>query len=214
MRNNYYIYNKGNITYSGVGHDVDHITLDEKKLFINTFVAAYNAGIRNPSVRIVEDGSVNAPDLESVSIPFNGVDEATAGTYRVYYQVKDNNITQGTRNLSIKYYIGNAAGSETVTYRTESGTVTIQADLLPNNVTEGDGGLITYSADTGLPVRYDEVRSGFSYYVDVPLTKLLDRETFDFYVEVDLTMADDPGRVAAFDVDKLTIAKLKMFSLD
>ena len=214
VRNNYYIYNKGNITYSGVGHDVDHITLDEKKLFINTFVAAYNAGIRNPSVRIVEDGSVNAPDLESVSIPFNGVDEATAGTYRVYYQVKDNNITQGTRNLSIKYYIGNAAGSETVTYRTESGTVTIQADLLPNNVTEGDGGLITYSADTGLPVRYDEVRSGFSYYVDVPLTKLLDRETFDFYVEVDLTMVDDPGRVAAFDVDKLTIAKLKMFSLD
>ena len=208
VRNCYYIYNKGNITYSGVGHDVDHITLDEKKLFINTFVAAYNAGIRNPSVRIVEDGSVNAPDLESVSIPFNGVDEATAGVYRVYYQVKDNNITQGTRNLSIKYYIGNPAGSDTVTYRTEAGSVTISADLF------GDDELITYSADTGLPVAYDQVRSGFSYYVDVPLTRLLGNEKFDFYVEVDLTMADDPGRVAAFDVDKLTIAKLKMFSLD
>lgn len=208
VRNNYYIYNKGNITYSGVGHDTDHITLDEKKLFINTFVAAYNAGIRNPSVRIVEDGSVNAPDLESVSIPFNGVDEATAGTYRVYYQVKDNNITQGTRNLSIKYYIGNPAGSSELTYRTESGSVTISADLFGNDE------LITYSADTGLPVAYDQVRSGFSYYVDVPLAKLLDNEKFDFYVEVDLTMADDPGRVAAFDVDKLTIAKLKMFSLD
>ena len=208
VRNCYYIYNKGNITYSGVGHDVDHITLDEKKLFINTFVAAYNAGIRNPSVRIVEDGSVNAPDLESVSIPFNGVDEATAGVYRVYYQVKDNNITQGTRNLSIKYYIGNPAGSDTLTYMTESGAVTISADLFGNDE------LITYSADTGLPVAYDQVRSGFSYYVDVPLTRLLDNEKFDFYVEVDLTMADDPGRVAAFDVDKLTIAKLKMFSLD
>ncbi|MBD5480974.1 MAG: DUF5057 domain-containing protein [Lachnospiraceae bacterium] len=204
VRNNYYIYNKGNITYTGVGHSVDHITLDEKKLFINTFVAAYSAGIRNPSVRIVENGSVNAPDLENVSIPFNGVDEETAGTYRVYYQVKDNNITQGTRNLSVKYYIGNPAGSGTVTYRTE----VISADLF------ADGELKTYSADTGLEVSYDAVRSGHSYYVDVPLTRLLNNETFDFYVEVDLTMADDPSRVAAFDVDKLTIAKLKMFSLD
>lgn len=210
VRNNYYIYNKGNITYSGVGHtsDPNALTTEEKKLFINTFIAAYNAGIRNPSVRIVEDGSVNAPDLESVSIPFNGVDEATAGTYRVYYQVKDNNITQGTRNLSIKYYIGNPAGSDTVTYKTEAGTTTISADLF------GDDELITYSADTGLPVAYDQVRSGFSYYVDVPLNRLLGSEKFDFYVEVDLTMADDPGRVAAFDVDKLTITKLKMFSLD
>lgn len=204
VRNNYYIYNKGNITYTGVGHSVDHITLDEKKLFINTFVAAYSAGIRNPSVRIVENGSVNAPDLENVSVPFNGVDEETAGTYRVYYQVKDNNITQGTRNLSVKYYIGNPAGSGTVTYRTE----TISADLF------ADGELKTYSADTGLEVSYDAVRSGHSYYVDVPLNRLLNNESFDFYVEVDLAMADDPSRVVAFDVDKLTIAKLKMFSLD
>lgn len=208
VRNNYYIYNKGNITYTGVGHSTDHITLDEKKLFINTFVAAYSAGIRNPSVRIVEDGSVNAPDLENVSIPFNGVDEATAGTYRVYYQVKDNNITQGTRNLSVKYYIGNPAGGDTVIYRTQTGSETIPANLF------ADGVLTTYSADTGLPVEYDEVRSGHSYYVDVPLNRLLDNEKFDFYVEVDLTMADDPSHVAAFDVDKLTIAKLKMFSLD
>lgn len=204
VRNNYYIYNKGNITYTGVGHSVDHITLDEKKLFINTFVAAYSAGIRNPSVRIVENGSVNAPDLENVSIPFNGVDEETAGTYRVYYQVKDNNITQGTRNLSVKYYIGNPAGSGEVIYQTE----TISADLFAN------GELKTYSADTGLEVSYDAVRSGHSYYVDIPLTRLLSNETFDFYVEVDLAMADDPSRVVAFDVDKLTIAKLKMFSLD
>ena len=132
------------------------------------------------------------------------MDEETAGTYRVYYQVKDNNITQGTRNLSVKYYIGNPAGSGTVTYRTE----VISADLF------ADGELKTYSADTGLEVSYDAVRSGHSYYVDVPLTRLLNNETFDFYVEVDLTMADDPSRVAAFDVDKLTIAKLKMFSLD
>ncbi len=43
VRNNYYIYNKGNITYSGVGHSTK-MSEDETKLFINTMIAAYNAG--------------------------------------------------------------------------------------------------------------------------------------------------------------------------
>ncbi len=207
VRNNYYIFNKGNITYSGVGHffeGIDVTTLDEKKLFINTFVAAYNAGVRNPSVRIVDGASINAPDLESVSIPFSGVDEASAGTYRVYYQVKDNNITQGTRNLSVRYYLEDAhGGSSTVQYKSNA----VVAKLF------ADGELTTYSADTNLPVAYDEVRSGYTYYVDVPLSSLLDQESFNFYVEVDLTVAGS-DEVAAFDVDRITIAKLKMFNLD
>ncbi len=43
--NNYYIYNKGNITYSGVGHS-GNLTNDEYKLFINTMIAAYTASVK------------------------------------------------------------------------------------------------------------------------------------------------------------------------
>ena len=40
VRNNYYIYNIGNITYSGVGHSTIS-NKNEKQLFFNTIVAAY-----------------------------------------------------------------------------------------------------------------------------------------------------------------------------
>ncbi len=41
--NNYYIYNKGNVTYSGVGQCQGKLKEDEYKLFMNTMVAAYRA---------------------------------------------------------------------------------------------------------------------------------------------------------------------------
>lgn len=47
--NNYYIYSKGNITYSGAGHA--NMTSDiENKLFVNTIVAAIKAGNYGPSI--------------------------------------------------------------------------------------------------------------------------------------------------------------------
>lgn len=43
--NNYYIYNKGNITYSGVGHQGD-LSDSERRLFVNTMIAAYSATVQ------------------------------------------------------------------------------------------------------------------------------------------------------------------------
>ena len=81
--NNYYIYNKGNVVYTGVGHrsvcddngdafmrnrglvkkgdynlgekpDAGMVNnIDEMKLFINTMVAAYQRGIREPNLKVV-----------------------------------------------------------------------------------------------------------------------------------------------------------------
>lgn len=49
--NNYYIYSKGNIFYSGVGHSVIDGEI-ETKLFINTMIAAYNAGYVPPTIEV------------------------------------------------------------------------------------------------------------------------------------------------------------------
>lgn len=55
--NNYYIYSKGNIVYSGVGHsDVGSIE-EEVKLFINTMVAAYRNGIKAPTITVTNEDS-------------------------------------------------------------------------------------------------------------------------------------------------------------
>lgn len=53
VSNNYYIYNKGNVTYSGVGHSNDGSMGDaERKLFVNTIVAALRAGVVGPTATI------------------------------------------------------------------------------------------------------------------------------------------------------------------
>ena len=53
--NNYYIYNKGNITYSGVGHsDVGGSDM-EVKLFVNTMIAAYRSSVVPPMIEILNE---------------------------------------------------------------------------------------------------------------------------------------------------------------
>ena len=47
--NNYYIYSKGNVTYTGAGHAGGY-TDEEKKLFINTVIAAIKAGNYGPEI--------------------------------------------------------------------------------------------------------------------------------------------------------------------
>ena len=55
--NNYYIYSKGNIFYSGVGHSEVTGTA-EAKLFVNTMIAAYNASCEPPLIEILNDEAV------------------------------------------------------------------------------------------------------------------------------------------------------------
>ncbi|MBE5930732.1 MAG: DUF5057 domain-containing protein [Lachnospiraceae bacterium] len=54
VRNNYYIYNYGNVTYSGMGHNTE-MTDYEIKLFINTFVAAYRAAGRSTKIVVANN---------------------------------------------------------------------------------------------------------------------------------------------------------------
>ncbi len=54
VRNNYYIYNKGNITYTGMGHNTG-LGEAEIELFVNTFVAAYRAAANPVAVEILND---------------------------------------------------------------------------------------------------------------------------------------------------------------
>ena len=53
--NNYYIYSKGNITYSGAGHStLSDVNIDmERKLFVNTLIKAIAGGNNTPVLTIV-----------------------------------------------------------------------------------------------------------------------------------------------------------------
>ncbi len=69
----YYIYNKGNITYTGAGHgDMTGGTEKEAQLFINTLFAAYSATNVEPSVDFFEEApDANDTPINSITVPYD-----------------------------------------------------------------------------------------------------------------------------------------------
>ena len=114
VRNNYYIYTMGNVTYSGVGHSTVGSSEDEMKLYINTLIAAYSAGTHAPSVSVKEAPYEGARDLNNIYVTIdeaieqeniaNNADNNSAivhdpnetnPTETVYFSIKDTNMVRG-----------------------------------------------------------------------------------------------------------------------
>lgn len=71
--NGYYIYNDGNITYTGAGHrDLTNADLNEVELFINTLIAAYSTGVSDPSVGFYNSPDINEKPITSLIVPYDG----------------------------------------------------------------------------------------------------------------------------------------------
>lgn len=89
VRNNYYIYTKGNVTYSGVGH-ASGLTDNEKRLYVNTMIAAYQSGLRSSDISFVESADSDAEEV------------------RTRYLTYDNTLG---KNLDYSYQVENATDS-------------------------------------------------------------------------------------------------------
>ncbi|MCR5421982.1 MAG: DUF5057 domain-containing protein [Lachnospiraceae bacterium] len=134
VRNNYYIYNKGNVTYSGVGHSsvIKEGSENEMKLFVNTMVAAYRSGIHPPEVSFKE-GYNGRRNTSNIYITYDEQLEASANngvvgsTKELYFMPEQTSIVQNaeyiTHNLSAKLYYEVPAGTEgskEITYNTQT----------------------------------------------------------------------------------------------
>ena len=97
VRNNYYIYNIGNVTYTGMGHtSLDHSGKDlETKLFINTVVAAYKAGVEAPDLKILEAPDKNAAEKKYEYITYDSSlsDKPIEDDIVFYFTVSDPNLS-------------------------------------------------------------------------------------------------------------------------
>lgn len=103
--NNYYIYTMGNVTYSGAGHS--RPTKDaEIKLFVNTMIAAYNAGVTAPSVNFKDKSGSNIQSVYMLYDPVNHIvlDDKNNGTISVNFQADDYNILAGGQQLCVEFY--------------------------------------------------------------------------------------------------------------
>lgn len=103
--NNYYIYTMGNVTYSGAGHS--RPTKDaEIKLFVNTMIAAYNAGVTAPSVSFKDKSGSKIQSVYMLYDPVNHIvlDDKNNGTISVNFQADDYNILAGGQQLCVEFY--------------------------------------------------------------------------------------------------------------
>lgn len=174
VSNNYYIYNKGSITYTGVGHSGPTTNVNEAKLFINTMIASYNAGIKPPEIEILSEGNANAARIDSIYRYYDAVNKDEEeknlsfdgeGTQeKVFFTVNDVNLVNGTRKISVDCYYETteAAGEE---------LLNVDEKRIPVKKLECK----IYNAATQQEVNGAELISGGVYYI------LFDKSVMDGY---------------------------------
>ena len=160
VRNNYYIYTKGNITYSGVGHE--KVTgREEMKLYVNTLIAAYKAAMVPPSIEFKETGDSDAAEKTVSYISYDVSSDAsnkgvvTGDKEKVYFTPVDyNSFVKDTNPLQTKVLVK---------------PVNTQGGLY--NVYRADGTKELTESDDQIGECY-ALMPGDSYYFEVPLSEL------------------------------------------
>lgn len=138
--NNYYVYSRGNVIY--VGEDYYAYKYEELpgmeppstadgymecRLFVNALMAAYNVGIKNPKVTIVAGLAADAPEIESICIPFDEqmieVADGNAGlldeTTDVYFKITEPNLAFN-KKVQISFYYQDDTGGTSIDIGGES----------------------------------------------------------------------------------------------
>jgi hypothetical protein len=167
-RNYYYIYNVGNVTYSGAGHRLGSLSstpeiINEIKLFVNTIVAAYRASGAPVETVITNDDKTSGENIDYLYIDFDSTNTELAigdGVYgasgsqtkRVFFTVDNNSIIE-TKGITVNYEIKNEAG----TYVKENWETYLK------------GTTTAVEHTTSGTVNYYKVEDGKEYYFDLPL---------------------------------------------
>lgn len=198
VRNNYYIYTMGNVTYSGVGHSTVGSSEDEMKLYINTLIAAYSAGTHAPSVSVKEAPDEGARNLNNIYVTIdeaieqeniaNNADNNSAivhdpnetnPTETVYFSIKDTNMVRGHEYTN--EYVDFCVPVEKSDYDAAQNNNAIKNDYL--TVNDGNNGSIYLKkVDINVAAADDNsafnsakttaLQSGIMYKAQIPLNLL------------------------------------------
>lgn len=160
MRNSYYLYNAGNITYTGVGHTGGTLTIDEMKLYVNTLIAAYRPSPDKPYVEVTNEDKVESAVETSFYIPFDGEEilstSDSAEVFRVHFTVVDTSMLE---NRSYRLNFSDALGEP----------LAVQRKLYT------DKGIEVQKTAEGYIVE-----KGGNYYYDVPYELIRQGKNIDY----------------------------------
>ena len=194
--NNYYIYTKGNVTYSGAGHAyAENVSSkdnpDEAKLFVNTMIAAYRVAKVNPeNTFTTEDKSTVTADYV---VPTDGTAALTATDQKIWFTVTDNNV--GSGRITHVIFTKGDAQTPAVEFPSESGTTSIP-------VYDADGKPVTTIVTGNYYVLLKDLQSDLS---------LTGGETVKLQVKTTFTDGSDAKSSAQ---QPLTIHNFNLFDLN
>ncbi len=217
--NAYYIYNKGNVTYSGVGHSsnaslytgssIGQEYINEAKLFVNTMIAAYQSTAQAPKITIKKDARGTSDISEKYMLTDNSsvlaVDMSPTDESRaVYYRISDPNVGVG-KTITVQYFVS------------DNDTGIIDPLLDSSQKVSPLGSIETYNTNGSAVTT---VKGGYVYKfylvdkvgsVEV-LNQLIDDNVYAFkvYVKVTTIIGSTPMTPA---VDSITIKKQQLFEL-
>lgn len=223
--NNYYIYTMGNVTYSGAGHSRPDEGA-EMKLFVNTIIAAYNAGVSAPRISFRDDNGYDMESIYVISDPANNtiLKAADQGNIRsteagdvvsVKFVAEDANILSGNPQICVEFYrsAGTAADAKTVDGITEK--------VVPLNVSS-----VKDTSGNAVAVQNGHyvVGNNLTYTVTYPLSEMglfnadsgvvrSDAEAMNVYVRV-YTMFENGSKTTPTNTDSITISAQELFELD
>ena len=219
VRNNYYIYNRGNITYTGMGHsninDPKINNEEEIKLFINTMVAAYRVAVQSPKLNIIE-GKGDDTEKNFDAIPAEEMLVNNENYYQMYFKAEDVNlISDGAKDICLKLYL--EGGTDTVII--DSNVISVTNKTLDPDwqVLDASGNLLTADA-----AGYYKIVGGNEYYLQIPLTEdsgnvtnLSELKSVNLYLEAQ-TIIRKNGKVneSAFTYDSFKLTQINLFDLD
>ena len=223
VRNNYYIYNKGNVTYTGCGDkQLGSYVLMEKQLFVNTLVAAYNAGVHAPRVIYKENKMSNSAEITNLYVPYDSAISGS-GSYlnneiTVNFKTLNYNMVNNARKLYSKYYVESTNSD----YNIKIGGLYLKKvipviDSFNKIVTDGTN-LITQAADA-----YN--LDNYSLYTmklnasDIGLLSgtMAAKNEVNLYIRIGYEPLSDNNTVtepATESINKLTLVKTNLFELE
>lgn len=219
--NSYYIYNCGNITYSGMGHFTtgtradsyytggNTTYMDEAKLFVNTMIAAYRAADEKPTVSFTSTASGEktaeyffvASDYAAVGETNNLIPsgDMVNTDSRIYFKIYDPTLQQD-KTLTLTFYY-TLVGTDGMEIKQDGSILTTQ--FTPT----------VYNADTGAAV--SSYSGGLVYDFRVPSAVLSALQDSD-NAAVNIYISVSAAAVAPINPDtdsKIQVRPIGLFAL-
>lgn len=214
--NNYYIYNMGNVTYSGAGHSKPK-SAAEAKLFINTMVAAYNAGISVPFVSFQDAQGNKITSTYMIYDPVNKMilkTENQGDRLSVRFRAEDNNVLTGDPQVCVEFYKSAEDGDTGVVEINGQKMVPLKAitvkDSAGNSLTASDGHYVVNNSSMYV-LEYPLSEVGLFDDASMALKTDAGAETIYAYV---YTLYDNGRKTTAGSTAGLSVSAQELFDLN